>query len=113
MKQWKPQRKARADLIRPTLNFYDRMGKAGHTGSAFFLKMIDRAAMIKKIESHGWSHSVAFGCYGPVLFVWGSFTGRIEMPVPVRLEDDHSQCMDGIYGLVATTMEMHGKMGRA
>lgn len=68
--------------------------------------------MEKALHRHGWPFTLAFGCSGPVVFVTAS-AWMIEMPLPVRLDDDHSQAMDGIYALYAQGMCAKGAVGRA
>ena len=73
----------------------------------------DRAAMMQKIHSHGWNAYMTFGCNGPVVIVRGAFPGFIEMPLPVRMDDDHTQPLDNIYALVSEVMPYYGRMGHA
>lgn len=69
--------------------------------------------MIAAFRRHGWKYDLTFGQYGPILIIYGDFPGNIMMPVPVRLDDDHSTAMECIYSLYAMYAQLRGVTGTA
>lgn len=62
---------------------------------------MNRMALIKELEKHGWRAKLLFDGKGPILRITGAVNGKsfqFTRHVPVRLLDDHRPFLQNLYG---------------
>lgn len=74
----------------------------------------NRQDLLDIVARHGWTWQVMFAGHGPVVVVTiPQCNGFIELGVPPRADDDHSQCIQNLYGLAAHFLWVSGVGGTA